>query len=113
MDIKKLTESIGLTPEELRPFLINEIDEFLASQNPEDQLDEFHDIIFALKNIAYAHTGKHMDIDNAIYENKIETRIRNYGTISRKEPIFIHDCIRKMPIGVVHISFGNFKLKDL
>ncbi|MGY4884349.1 MAG: hypothetical protein ACP5NZ_02095 [Nanobdellota archaeon] len=109
MDIKKLTECIGLSAEELKPFLISEIDEFLASTDPKDQIDEFHDILFALKNIAYAHTGNHFDIDHSLYETKIENRIKQYGTISKKEPIFSHACISRIPIGVVHISFGNFK----
>ena len=109
MNLKMLTECIGLTAEELKPFLIEEIDEFLASQNPENQIDEFHDIVFALKNIAYAHIGNHIEIDNTIYENKIENRLKVYGTISKKEPNFSHTGISKIPIGVVHFAFGTFK----
>ena len=109
MNMKRLIESIGLTVEELKPFLFNEVDEFLNEHTKEEQIQEFHDIIFALKNIAYAHTGKHIEIDESIFENKIEDRLKKFGTISKKNPEFSHSCIDKVPIGVVHISFGNFK----
>lgn len=109
MWIKKLIESVGLTSEEITPYLQSEIEEFLKSQNPKDQIEEFHDIIFALKNIAYAHTGIHIEIDDTIYENKIKNRLKDFGTISKKEPFFSHSGIYEMHVGLVHIAFGSFK----
>lgn len=109
MNIKSVTESVGLSAKELRKYLIHEIDEFLAAETVEDQQAEFHDIIFALKNMAYAHTSNHLEIDSSIYKNKIKNRLKEYATISKKKPVFGHNSIMKVPIGVVHLAFGNFK----
>jgi glycosyltransferase involved in cell wall biosynthesis len=109
MKMNKLIESIGLSSEEVKPYLLEEIEEFLNADNRETQLAEFHDILFSLKNLVYAHTGEHLDIDEKICEKKTEQRLKKYGTISKKKPKFSHVVISKIPIGVVHISFGNFK----
>lgn len=109
MNIKPVTESIGLPAKDLKEYLMNEICEFLNAKSLENQLDEFHDIIFALKNLAFAHTGKHLEIDESIFENKIRGRLKTFAAESKKKPIFKHDSIKDMPVGVVHISFGNFK----
>lgn len=109
MEIKKIIERLGLKAKDLKPYLLSEIDEFLETKDPEEQIKEFHDIIFALKNISYAHTGKHIEINSSIYENKVEGRLKDYATISKKEPLYTHPRIKKIPIGVLHISFGNFK----
>ena len=77
MNIKKLIESIGLTAEEMKLYLIDEIEEFLEAKDPVHQLEEFHDIIFALKNIVFAHTGKHLVVKNEIYEKKNDDWLNN------------------------------------
>lgn len=109
MNTKELIESIGLNAEEVKLYLLSEINEFLEAEDIDSQNKEFHDIIFALKNLVYAHTGKHFEISPEVYENKIKERLKKYAAISRKEPIFYHKAMRDIPIGVVHISFGNFK----
>ena len=110
MVIKTFIESIGLTAEEMKSYLIDEVEEFLKTTDKKQQVEEFHDIILALRNLSYSHTGKHIKIDHKIYENKIEDRLKKYATISKKEPIFSHPDIKKLQIGIVHIAFGTFQL---
>ncbi len=106
--LNPLIESIGLTEEELTPFLFDEINEFLNAKKKEDIVEEFHDVIFILKCLAYTKEQKHVVIDESIYISKIRNRLKEYGTISKKLPI--HDPgILELEFGVVHVAFGNFK----
>lgn len=109
LNINRLIESVGLTAEELKPYVLGELEEFMEAESYEDQFIEFHDILFALKNLAYVKTGKHVEIDESVYVNKIRGRIKEYSTLSKKSPIYNHNSIRKMPIGIVHLCIGNFK----
>lgn len=109
MDLKKLLESIGLSPEEVKPYVEDELDEFMEAESNEDQIQEFHDIIFALKNLAYAKSGQHIEIDYSICKEKMRRRLKEAATVSQTEPEFGHQAIDQIPIGAVHIAFGNFK----
>lgn len=107
--IKKIIESIGLSPENLAPYIKQELKEFLNAKTHEEKKDEFQDVIFALKCLGYAHVGEHLEEDPEYHKNKMNDRLKEYATISKKEPIFENDSISKIPIGVVHFSPGNFK----
>lgn len=107
--MKMLVESIGLSAKDLKKYLDREVIEFLGADNAMDMKDEFNDILFSLRSMAYAHAGEHLDLCDKSYEKKIMKRLETYGAISKKEIIYEHDAIKQIPIGVVHFAFGNFK----
>ncbi|HTY11491.1 MAG TPA: hypothetical protein VMF88_10505 [Bacteroidota bacterium] len=109
MDIKVLIESIGLSPAELKPYLLGEIDEFIDATGSDAQEEELNDVVFALRSLSYARIGKHIPIDDSRSQEKLKNRLREFGTISKKDPVFLNIAIKEIPIGVVHFSFGNFK----
>ncbi len=104
-----LVESVGMTANELKPFLIKEIDEFLEADKYQEKYEELHDVVFALKALAYAHLNQHIRIDWNFSPKKMEYRLRTYATISKSVPIFSSNLIRDIPIGIVHFAFGCFK----
>ena len=59
MSIEGLIESIEISPEDLKRYVLAEIDEFLAAKDPAEEEEEFGDILFALMSMAWAHSGQH------------------------------------------------------
>lgn len=108
LNIEKLIESIGLPAAELRAYLIDEIDEFLAASDPAHLEDEFGDVLFALLSMAWAHTGRHYPLRLDLAEAKLQQRLGRYGTISRHAPKYTDDRIAEMEVGVVHFVLGQF-----
>ncbi|MGE0451143.1 MAG: hypothetical protein AB7Q29_16345 [Vicinamibacterales bacterium] len=108
MSIDDLIESIGLPAVELRRYLVDEVDEFLAAGDRASQDEEFGDVLFALLATAWAHTGRHLPLDTRSFEAKIRTRLRHYGALTRYPRKYGHDQIPEIPIGVVHFAFGQF-----
>jgi hypothetical protein len=82
MSVKCLIESVGLSGEELRQYLLSEIDEFLAAADPAAMEEEFGDALFALACMAWAHSGRHFRLGLDAAEAKLRGRLRNYGTIT-------------------------------
>lgn len=109
MNIELLIESIGLNAQELKKYLVKEVDEFLTADDAMAKKDEFNDILFALRSMSYAKTGEHYKLSENHYEKKVIHRLKTYATISKKDILFENKSIQDIPIGVVHYAFGNFK----
>lgn len=108
MSIERLIESIGLSPAELKRYLLTEIDEFLEAQDDHSRASEFGDILFALSSMAWAHSGRHYRMDRDVFEPKVRQRLRNFGAITRHPRKYLPDEIQDMSFGVVHFAFGHF-----
>ena len=108
MKVARLIESIGLSAAELRAYLVSEIDEFVSADDPSLMEEEFGDVLFALMAMAWAHARKHFKLEFDAIETKLMSRLRRYGTLSRKTRYFSEERIPEMPIGVVHFAFGQF-----
>jgi hypothetical protein len=108
MSIRFLIESVGLSAEELRRYLLSEIDEFLAAADPAAMEEEFGDALFALACMAWAHSGRHFGLGLDATEAKLRRRLRDYGTITRRPRKYADGRIAEMEIGVLHFAFGQF-----
>ena len=108
MSIRGLIESIGLSAEELRRYLLSEIDEFLVVADPAVMEEEFGDALFALACMAWAHSGRHFGLGLDATEAKLRRRLRDYGTITRRPRKYVDGRIAEMEIGVVHFALGQF-----
>lgn len=107
-DIGPLIESLGLPADQLGSFLVAELEEFLEANLHDEKEEELGDMLFSLAALVWAHMGKHYDFDSSIYEKKITSRLRNYGTVSCLEPIYRDKRIAEMKFGVLHIACGRF-----
>lgn len=108
MSIERLIESIGESKESLKRYLLEEIEEFLEAEGPEHQEEEFGDVLFALKAMAWAHSGKHYALQADAYEPKIKKRLRSFAAISRNPKVYRPESIFEMQFGVIHFAFGQF-----
>ena len=108
MSIEDLIESIGLPAGELRRYVVDELDEFLGATEPADQEAEFRDVLFALRTIGWAHTGRHLPLSTDAFELKVRERLRRYATLTRHEPRYLHDRLPELEYGVIHFAFGHF-----
>jgi hypothetical protein len=108
MSINRLIESIGLSADELKPYILREIDEFLRAEAPADQEEEFGDVLFALLSMAWAHTGRHYALQGGAFEPKIKQRLRSYAALTKRPLRYSHDRIAELRFGVLHFAFGNF-----
>ena len=79
MTINNLIESVGLSAEELRRYLVAEIDEFLAASDPAAMEEEFGDALFALACMAWAHSGQHYRLGLDAAEAKLRQRLRDHA----------------------------------
>jgi len=108
VSIERLIESIGESPDSLRKYLLDEIDEFLEAESPAHQEDEFGDVLFALAAMAWAHTGRHFPLHTAAFEGKVRTRLRKHAALTRYPRVYEDERIAEMEFGVVHFAFGQF-----
>jgi hypothetical protein len=108
LSINLLIECIGLSPAELKRYLLAEIDEFLAADQPADREEEWGDVLFSLLSMAWAHSGVHYSLDLNAIELKVKQRLRTYATLTRLPGKYLHDRIADLEFGVLHIAFGNF-----
>ncbi len=111
MSIEPVIEAIGLPAGELRRFLEDELTEFLAAETAAAQQSEWGDVLFALKALCFAHTGRHLPLDHDGFVAKIQARLARYATISRHEPWLEEPAIAALEFGVVHFAFGQLKRK--
>ena len=108
MTINNLIESVGLSAEELRRYLVAEIDEFLAASDPAAMEEEFGDALFALACMAWAHSGHHYRLGLDAAEAKLRQRLRDHATLARRPRRYADERIAEMEIGVVHFALGQF-----
>ena len=108
MTINYLIESVGLSAEELRRYLVAEIDEFLAASDPTAMEEEFGDALFALACMAWAHSGHHYRLGLDAAEAKLRQRLRDHATLARRPRRYADDRIAELEIGVVHFALGQF-----
>jgi len=108
LSIERLIECIGLTPGELKQYLLSELDEFLAAKSAEDREEEFGDLLFAMMAMAWAHAGEHYALTPEAFEPKVRGRLRSYAALSRHAVQFHHDLIPELKFGVLHFAFGHF-----
>jgi hypothetical protein len=111
MSIERVIETIGLPAVELREFLEREITEFLEAETEAGQQREWSDVLFALKALCFAHTGRHLSLGQDGFVEKICSRLARYATISRHEPWLGEPTIASFEFGVVHLAFGQLKRK--
>ncbi len=111
MSIERVIESIGLPAVELREFLEREITEFLEADTEASQQREWSDVLFALKALCFAHTGRHLSLGHEGFVSKIRSRLMRYATISRHEPWLGDPSIASLEFAVVHLAFGQLKRK--
>ena len=108
MSVEGLIESIGIAPEDLKRYVLAEIDEFLAAKDPAEKEEEFGDILFALMSLAWAHSGQHYSLHPTSFEAKMRARLRNHAAISRHPRKYLDDRIPELNFGVLHLAFGHF-----
>jgi hypothetical protein len=108
VSIDDLIESIGLPAHALRPYVVDELDEFLEATTLGDQIEELGDVVFALHAMAWAHTGRHLPLTMEGFGPKVRSRLRRYGALTRREPTYLHDRLPELQYGVVHLAFGHF-----
>jgi hypothetical protein len=108
VSIERLIESLGLSPAELKGYVLAELDEFLAAEDPADREKEFGDILFALLALGWAHSGRHYALQPEIFESKVKERLRTYAALARRPRKYHDERIAQMKIGVVHFAFGQF-----
>lgn len=111
MSIERVIETIGLPACELREFLDREITEFLEAETAAAQQREWSDVLFALKALCFAHTGRHLPLGQDGFIAKICSRLSRYATISRHEPWLGEPAIASLEFGVIHFAFGQLKRK--
>ena len=106
--LDRVAESVGVPISELKQYVMNELDEFLAATTPAEMEAEFEDTLFALRCLAWAHSGRHLDLRLESVEQKVRHRLRSYATVRRSRPKYSDDRIPDLEIGVVHLAFGRF-----
>lgn len=108
MKVARLIESVDLSVADLRTYLLSEIDEFVAADEPSLMEEEFGDVLFALMAMAWAHARRHFKLELGDTEQKLLGRLRRFGTLSRKTHHCSDERIPEMPVGVIHFAFGQF-----
>jgi hypothetical protein len=108
MSIERLIESIGMSADELKGYVLAEIDEFLAASDPAAKEEEFGDALFALMAMAWAHSGRHYPLHSGAFEAKIRARVRQYAAVTRHPRKYLDDRISELSFGVLHLAFGHF-----
>jgi hypothetical protein len=97
-----------MSAEELRSYVLREIDEFLEAEQPADKQEEFGDVLFAVMSMAWAHAKRHYPLHCGAFEPKILKRLREGGSLTKKPPLYLHERIPELKFGVFHFAFGNF-----
>ncbi len=108
MSLRLLIESLGLSPGELRGYLLQEVDELLAAGSPEARREELGDVLFALAALGWSLSGEHLELDLTAIEPKIRQRLRQHAAVTRYPRRYLHDSIATMRFDVVHLVAGLF-----
>jgi hypothetical protein len=108
VSVEGLIESLAMPPEELKRYVLAEIDEFLAARDPAAQEEEFGDVLFALMAMAWAHSGQHYALHPKVFEAKMRDRVRTHAAIARHPRRYLDERIPDLPVGVLHLAFGHF-----
>jgi len=108
VSVEGLIESIGMSATDLKGYVLAELDEFLAANDPVAKEEEFGDVLFALMALAWAHAGKHYPLAADAFETKIRDRVRGYAALARRPRRYLDDRIPALGIGVLHLAFGHF-----
>jgi glycosyltransferase involved in cell wall biosynthesis len=102
--------SFGLTEQAAFELLDQEVAEIRKAEGEEALISELHDAYYALYNLAVVKLGRAVRFDHKVLADKVKSRLRQFGTIAKKEPHLSESAVSTISFHVIHFAFGTFRL---